>query len=153
MLVYMMVYVLCFFFFFSSRRRHTRCALVTGVQTCALPICGAGGAAGRRGAGTHHPLRVLGGRGLDVRPDVPGAAAAPTRPARRAHREAREMPTPLHVTYRPLWVGALALAVLPFILSLIGLPVNTASVLVILAIAALRLTPLVGFTGLASPLP
>src|SRR3546814_20872581 len=35
-------WVLCavssFFFFFSSRRRHTRCALVTGVQTCALPI-------------------------------------------------------------------------------------------------------------------
>src|SRR3546814_10850509 len=27
-------------FFFSSRRRHTRCALVTGVQTCALPISG-----------------------------------------------------------------------------------------------------------------
>src|SRR3546814_6026989 len=27
-----------FFVFFSSRRRHTRCALVTGVQTCALPI-------------------------------------------------------------------------------------------------------------------
>src|SRR3546814_4677199 len=27
------------FFFFSSRRRHTICALVTGVQTCALPIC------------------------------------------------------------------------------------------------------------------
>src|SRR3546814_10072732 len=26
-------------FFFSSRRRHTICALVTGVQTCALPIC------------------------------------------------------------------------------------------------------------------
>src|SRR3546814_2613074 len=30
--------VLFIFFFFSSRRRHTRCALVTGVQTCALPI-------------------------------------------------------------------------------------------------------------------
>src|SRR3546814_1240576 len=28
----------CSIFFFSSRRRHTRCALVTGVQTCALPI-------------------------------------------------------------------------------------------------------------------
>src|SRR3546814_7896192 len=28
------------FVFFSSRRRHTRCALVTGVQTCALPISG-----------------------------------------------------------------------------------------------------------------
>src|SRR3546814_3941623 len=27
------------YFFFSSRRRHTRCALVTGVQPCALPIC------------------------------------------------------------------------------------------------------------------
>src|SRR3546814_4716941 len=31
-------YVFVGFFFFSSRRRHTRCALVTGVQTCALPI-------------------------------------------------------------------------------------------------------------------
>src|SRR3546814_4784979 len=34
-------YLLCIYlysFFFSSRRRHTRCALVTGVQTCALPI-------------------------------------------------------------------------------------------------------------------
>src|SRR3546814_11828030 len=30
-------------FFFSSRRRHTRCALVTGVQTCALPISAARG--------------------------------------------------------------------------------------------------------------
>src|SRR3546814_9793515 len=37
------IYVFCnvvssYLFFFSSRRRHTRCALVTGVQTCALPI-------------------------------------------------------------------------------------------------------------------
>src|SRR3546814_8598792 len=36
------LFILCgvdhFVFFFSSRRRHTRCALVTGVQTCALPI-------------------------------------------------------------------------------------------------------------------
>src|SRR3546814_3999426 len=31
--------MLLLLFFFSSRRRHTRCALVTGVQTCALPIC------------------------------------------------------------------------------------------------------------------
>src|SRR3546814_20914174 len=36
------VYYICFFFF-SSRRRHTRCALVTGVQTCALPICASAG--------------------------------------------------------------------------------------------------------------
>src|SRR3546814_12942157 len=33
-------------FFFSSRRRHTRCALVTGVQTCALPICEEAGNSG-----------------------------------------------------------------------------------------------------------
>src|SRR3546814_5556591 len=32
------VMVWVYIFFFSSRRRHTRCALVTGVQTCALPI-------------------------------------------------------------------------------------------------------------------
>src|SRR3546814_6316912 len=40
-LLYVVVYVICVYvvwFFFSSRRRHTRCALVTGVQTCALPI-------------------------------------------------------------------------------------------------------------------
>src|SRR3546814_1056376 len=30
--------IFAYAFFFSSRRRHTRCALVTGVQTCALPI-------------------------------------------------------------------------------------------------------------------
>src|SRR3546814_6735975 len=44
--VYIVLYVSVFcvlqflfcVFFFSSRRRHTRCALVTGVQTCALPI-------------------------------------------------------------------------------------------------------------------
>src|SRR3546814_2752053 len=46
-------------YFVASRRRHTRCALVTGVQTCALPICDPGirgdppgpvKASGRRGA-------------------------------------------------------------------------------------------------------
>src|SRR3546814_2660475 len=34
-MTFVMLFIL---FFFSSRRRHTRCALVTGVQTCALPI-------------------------------------------------------------------------------------------------------------------
>src|SRR3546814_7137919 len=34
--------VLVVMLFFSSRRRHTRCALVTGVQTCALPISAGG---------------------------------------------------------------------------------------------------------------
>src|SRR3546814_2337129 len=45
--------MLCSFvvvFFFSSRRRHTSCALVTGVQTCALPIspCCRWASSGRR---------------------------------------------------------------------------------------------------------
>src|SRR3546814_18373548 len=40
MFVVAMSYLMSCFFFFSSRRRHTRCALVTGVQTCALPISG-----------------------------------------------------------------------------------------------------------------
>src|SRR3546814_8385790 len=39
MCYFITLFLFClFFFFFSSRRRHTRCALVTGVQTCALPI-------------------------------------------------------------------------------------------------------------------
>src|SRR3546814_14124277 len=41
-----------FCFFFSSRRRHTRCALVTGVQTCALPI-------------SHHHIANIGILGVD----------------------------------------------------------------------------------------
>src|SRR3546814_5270340 len=51
-------------FFFSSRRRHTRCALVTGVQTCALPIfSGLLGLIsdvrqGRGGFGRHGALRA-----------------------------------------------------------------------------------------------
>src|SRR3546814_4675361 len=42
--------ILLYLFFFSSRRRHTRFALVTGVQTCALPISLSlsGGQRGRR---------------------------------------------------------------------------------------------------------
>src|SRR3546814_2194298 len=37
---HLVIRLLFVFFCFSSRRRHTRCALVTGVQTCALPIYG-----------------------------------------------------------------------------------------------------------------
>src|SRR3546814_4374119 len=51
-------------FFFSSRRRHTRCALVTGVQTCALPIT-------RRPDGAAHE----GHPGVSI-PDPPDAATA-----------------------------------------------------------------------------
>jgi len=52
--------------------------------------------------------------------------------------------------YRPLWIGVLALGVLPLLMPLLGLTVNTASVTVILAIAALGLNLLVGYTGLTS---
>src|SRR3546814_2241576 len=38
-MLHLLFFLYCHYFFFSSRRRHTRCALVTGVQTCALPIC------------------------------------------------------------------------------------------------------------------
>src|SRR3546814_13758650 len=46
-----------FIFFFSSRRRHTRCALVTGVQTCALPISAARAAPADRRAGRRQSSR------------------------------------------------------------------------------------------------
>src|SRR3546814_5695138 len=45
--------LICCVFFFSSRRRHTRCALVTGVQTCALPIL----LEGREPKLMHHSVR------------------------------------------------------------------------------------------------
>src|SRR3546814_9783861 len=55
------------FFFFSSRRRHTRCALVTGVQTCALPIFQAfGGKELQHVAAAHEVDRA------DLRDDILG---------------------------------------------------------------------------------
>src|SRR3546814_7967770 len=39
-LYFMICVIVVCYFFFSSKRGHTRCALVTGVQTCALPIYG-----------------------------------------------------------------------------------------------------------------
>src|SRR3546814_12066512 len=59
------------FFVFSSRRRHTRCALVTGVQTCALPIsagrrAGVGGAAGAVAGAQADRRRSRAVSGLDL---------------------------------------------------------------------------------------
>jgi ABC-type branched-subunit amino acid transport system ATPase component/ABC-type branched-subunit amino acid transport system permease subunit len=51
---------------------------------------------------------------------------------------------------RLLWIGAIALVALPFAMRLAGLTVNTATVVVCLAIAAMGLNLLVGFTGLTS---
>src|SRR3546814_21170343 len=82
--------VVCFFFF-SSRRRHTRCALVTGLQTCALPIWdrrappphrrrSRGRGAARSGRGRASPpgrwpadrKSVVSGKSVSVRVDLGG---------------------------------------------------------------------------------
>ena len=52
--------------------------------------------------------------------------------------------------YRPLWIGAAALIALPFLMQSLGLAMNTASTVVILAIAGMGLNLLVGYTGLTS---
>jgi branched-chain amino acid transport system ATP-binding protein len=52
--------------------------------------------------------------------------------------------------YRPLWLAGLALLVLPFALSLLGLSLNTGTMVVILAIATMGLNLCVGYTGLVS---
>src|SRR3546814_11315320 len=94
------------FFFFSSRRRHTRCALVTGVQTCALPISrpvlllvdeDAVGSAVQvlELAALHRPEeRAEPGEAHQQRQrdqEAQNAHAAPSRPAARARRS--ELPT------------------------------------------------------------
>src|SRR3546814_4423989 len=77
-------------FFFSSRRRHTRCALVTGVQTCALPISSTAPAEKPRG-------RTLAAeRGAaDLRSIADGkygSASKPTTPKPTSTRNALSMP-------------------------------------------------------------
>src|SRR3546814_984858 len=65
--------VVCGLFFFSSRRRHTRCALVTGVQTCALPIFE--GHVDAPAAGCGAALHLAGGHVVDDA--LAGDTAAP----------------------------------------------------------------------------
>src|SRR3546814_3069967 len=63
-----MLSVTCFFIF-SSSRRHTRCAFVTGVQTCALPICRRqqqGARAAARGEAHRHLVRRFRARDAGV---------------------------------------------------------------------------------------
>src|SRR3546814_17037819 len=76
-----MTYVIVFFF--SSRRRHTRCALVTGVQTCALPISGA---AKRSTEGRQDSVN---GDARWPRPTPTGSSRHP-RPCFRARKHRRE---------------------------------------------------------------
>src|SRR3546814_10002322 len=80
------------YFFFSSRRRHTRCALVTGVQTCALPISGSSPPAPR-----HRGPRRSG---------PPRAPPCRRRSTRRARGGEQDFST--HVPFCRLKIGALA---------------------------------------------
>src|SRR3546814_19566900 len=64
--IYSLVLLFLLFFFFSSRRRHTRCALVTGVQTCALPISAACCSSRARSSGSGRACQSMG------IPPVPG---------------------------------------------------------------------------------
>src|SRR3546814_20964627 len=89
-----------FYFFFSSRRRHTRCALVTGVQTCALPISDeaparsrrtARAASGERAGQQRRRRRLLRRDLLEVHPVLPHLPHNPrprpgAPPSRRAWR-------------------------------------------------------------------
>src|SRR3546814_9569370 len=63
-ILYVLVIV---FFFFSSRRRHTRCALVTGVQTCALPILFI-----TKGRFLKHPFESIVSANLERQVDIGG---------------------------------------------------------------------------------
>ena len=92
-----------------------------------------------------------GRRGLDVRADVPGADVPPARPARRAHRALRMSIDCVNKKYRPLWIGAVGAGrCCRSCCGRIGLTLDTATVVVILAMAAMGLNLLVGYTGLVS---
>jgi len=56
--------------------------------------------------------------------------------------------TLFHSKYRPLWIAILALVILPFAMKALGLALNTATMVVILAIATMALNLCVGLTGL-----
>src|SRR5215813_9628420 len=58
--------------------------------------------------------------------------------------------TLLHSKYRPLWIAVASVIALPFVMHVFGLSVNTASMVVILAIATMALNLCVGYTGLVS---
>src|SRR3546814_2253037 len=78
-MIYLVTFILSVFFF-SSRRRHTRCALVTGVQTCALPIS----------------RLEFSMEADEVRVGIAIAADQPAQHLRRHHREGDAIPAITH---------------------------------------------------------
>src|SRR3546814_4022249 len=87
----------CRFFFFSSRRLHTRCALVTGVQTCALPISPLGGSIRRcersRRIDCFNPLMALELSDYGICLDIPTSCRQPARRFRHHARHHQEKQT------------------------------------------------------------
>src|SRR3546814_10822681 len=77
-------------FFFSSRRRHTRGALVTVVQTCALPICRRGSLVA--GGGARSGLSAAFDRGRGRRRHAAAGSRTAGAAARRAARRALRRP-------------------------------------------------------------
>src|SRR3546814_5156635 len=103
--VILLLDVLCYFFFFSSRRRHTSCALVTGVQTCALPIFHRAAGPGRTGHPSGRlepgPLAAAGG---GLRQPAAGAGVAPCRsPSGENRSEERRVGKECVSTCRSRW--------------------------------------------------
>src|SRR5690606_6973204 len=94
------------------------------------------GAARRRRARGHGAFRAGGLRGVDVRPDVPCAAAASARPSRRANPEVGAL---MSSKAHTLLIGLAALVALPVLMPLLGLTVTSATTVVVLSIAALGL--------------
>src|SRR3546814_6854567 len=90
--------LLCFFF--SSRRRHTRCALVTGVQTCALPICHPDGHRhpdGARHRVGDHERRVR--RGPQSQRNARAAGASSRREECRSEEHTSELQSLMRISY------------------------------------------------------
>src|SRR3546814_14613717 len=71
---------MCSMFFFSSRRRHTRCALVTGVQTCALPISSDALAQAQEALKDPQLMAMLGAQPTSGASAMPMPTAASSRP-------------------------------------------------------------------------
>src|SRR3546814_5421328 len=108
LLVFFSSYYLFVVFFFSSRRRHTRCALVTGVQTCALPISwrGSSGAVSAltcSGTKVMLPAYLLLSQSLGLlvclrwRPFGPAQGAMPSMP--RSEEHTSELQSLMRISY------------------------------------------------------
>src|SRR3546814_5702452 len=101
----------CLFFFFSSRRRHTRCALVTGVQTCALPIfkrtahqhVAARSVERDAGLGAHQTVdtafELVGGRLHDAQPADRGQRFSPAAQRLRSEEHTSELQSLMRISY------------------------------------------------------